>query len=136
MDLCSLFSTVSWLCIFSYILHDFRGLGIERILVSLIFTYNDPGNLVIVLGTTTREEEYLLSQLENRGISPLPRCITSEYSVSERWVILICTFIRSSIMLILLKGRICAAYLRSVMIFFPIQYWTIKAGGPDNVLTC
>ncbi|KAK4314835.1 hypothetical protein Pmani_013905 [Petrolisthes manimaculis] len=61
-----------------------QGLGIERILVSLIFTYNDPGNLVIVLGTTTREEEYLLSQLENKGMSPLPRCITSECSVNER----------------------------------------------------
>lgn len=61
-----------------------KGLGLERILESLIITYNDPGNLVIVIGTTSREEEYVLSQLEGKGIVPLPRCVTADCSVSER----------------------------------------------------
>ncbi|XP_047494472.1 DNA repair endonuclease XPF-like [Penaeus chinensis] len=61
-----------------------KGLGLERILISLIITYNDPGNLVLVIGTTSREEEYLLSQLEGQGVTPIPRCVTAECSVNER----------------------------------------------------
>lgn len=61
-----------------------KGLGLERILTSLIITYNDPGNLVLVIGTTSREEEYVLSQLEGQGVTPIPRCVTAECSVNER----------------------------------------------------
>ncbi|XP_071550106.1 DNA repair endonuclease XPF [Panulirus ornatus] len=61
-----------------------KGLGLERILENLIITYNDAGNLVIVIGTTSNEEEYVLSQLEGRGVSPLPRCVTADCSVTER----------------------------------------------------
>ncbi|XP_042856458.1 DNA repair endonuclease XPF-like [Penaeus japonicus] len=61
-----------------------KGLGLERIITSLIITYNDPGNLVLVIGTTSREEEYVLSQLEGQGVTPIPRCVTAECSVNER----------------------------------------------------
>ncbi|XP_037794294.1 LOW QUALITY PROTEIN: DNA repair endonuclease XPF-like [Penaeus monodon] len=61
-----------------------KGLGLERILTSLIITYNDPGNLVLVIGTTSREEEYVLSQLEGQGVTPIPRCVTAECPVNER----------------------------------------------------
>lgn len=61
-----------------------KGLGIERILISLITTYNDPGNLVVVMGTNQREEEYLLAQLEAQSLTPLPRCITADCPVNER----------------------------------------------------
>lgn len=63
-----------------------RGLGLERILTSLIIAYNDPGNLVLVIGTTSREEEYVLSQLEGQGVTPIPRCVTAECPVNERFV--------------------------------------------------
>ncbi|XP_045109312.1 DNA repair endonuclease XPF-like isoform X3 [Portunus trituberculatus] len=61
-----------------------KGLGIERILVSLITTFNDAGNLVLVMGTTPREEEYLLAQLESHHLTPPPCCITADYPTSER----------------------------------------------------
>ncbi|KAK8380878.1 hypothetical protein O3P69_008058 [Scylla paramamosain] len=61
-----------------------KGLGIERILVSLITTFNDAGNLVLVMGTTPREEEYLLAQLEGHSLTPPPRCITADCPTSER----------------------------------------------------
>ncbi|XP_064088555.1 DNA repair endonuclease XPF-like [Macrobrachium nipponense] len=61
-----------------------KGLGLERVLESLITTFNDPGNLVIVIGTTPKEEEFILSRLENEGVTSLPRCITAECSVNER----------------------------------------------------
>ena len=64
-----------------------RGLGIERILVSLITTFNDAGNLVLVMGTTPREEEYLLAQLESHHLTPTPRCITADYPTTERSVV-------------------------------------------------
>ncbi|KAG0721240.1 DNA repair endonuclease XPF [Chionoecetes opilio] len=61
-----------------------KGLGIERILISLITTFNDPGNLVLVMGTTAREEEYILNQLEGHRLTPQPRCITADCPVGER----------------------------------------------------
>ncbi|KAK7047730.1 DNA repair endonuclease XPF [Halocaridina rubra] len=61
-----------------------KGLGLERILESIITAYNDAGNLVLVIGTTSKEEEFVLSQLEAQGIKNLPKCITAENSVNER----------------------------------------------------
>lgn len=82
-------------CITRHFSH--RGLGIERILISLITTYNDPGNLVVVMGTNHREEEYLLAQLEAQSLTPLPRCITADCPVNERLVYLTCLLICLSI---------------------------------------
>ncbi|KAL3214080.1 hypothetical protein MRX96_035006 [Rhipicephalus microplus] len=43
-----------------------KGLGIERLLLSLIKVHNDPGSLVLILGTTAEEEEFFISQLPSR----------------------------------------------------------------------
>ncbi|XP_076044470.1 DNA repair endonuclease XPF mei-9 [Oratosquilla oratoria] len=61
-----------------------KGLGLESLLVSLITTYNDPGNLVLVVGTSPKEEEYLLQHLQENEVSPIPKKLTSDYSVGER----------------------------------------------------
>lgn len=61
-----------------------KGLGVERLLLSLIKVHNDPGNLVLVLGTEQQEEEFLLSQLEAQNISPLPKAVTADCSTKER----------------------------------------------------
>ncbi|KAM7287523.1 putative DNA repair endonuclease xp-f / mei-9 / rad1 [Ixodes scapularis] len=61
-----------------------KGLGIERLLLSLIKVHNDPGNLVLVLGTTSQEEEFFISRLEVDNANPLPKSITADCSTKDR----------------------------------------------------
>ncbi|EEC02787.1 DNA repair endonuclease xp-f / mei-9 / rad1, putative [Ixodes scapularis] len=61
-----------------------KGLGIERLLLSLIKVHNDPGNLVLVLGTTSQEEEFFISRLEADNVNPLPKSITADCSTKDR----------------------------------------------------
>jgi hypothetical protein len=46
--------------------------------------YSDAGNLVIVLGTTPKEEEFFTGELDSMGVKPLPKLLTSEFSVNDR----------------------------------------------------
>ncbi|XP_046672972.1 DNA repair endonuclease XPF isoform X1 [Homalodisca vitripennis] len=61
-----------------------RGLRLETVIMNLMKVYCDPGNLVLVLGTASREEEYFVTELERQGVSPLPRVITSDVTNTER----------------------------------------------------
>ena len=61
-----------------------RGLGIDTVFLSLLKVYCDPGNLVIVVGSTNKEEEFYMAQLEAEGVKPLPKIITTEYAASDR----------------------------------------------------
>lgn len=61
-----------------------RGLGIETVFLNLLKVYCDPGNLVIVVGTASKEEEFYVAQLEAEGVKPLPKVITTEYAASDR----------------------------------------------------
>ncbi|XP_076463171.1 DNA repair endonuclease XPF-like [Babylonia areolata] len=61
-----------------------RGLGVDRIFLSYLNVYCDPGSLVLVLNTNTADEEYLMHQLESQGVQPLPKVITNEFSASDR----------------------------------------------------
>ncbi|XP_055925203.1 DNA repair endonuclease XPF-like [Argiope bruennichi] len=61
-----------------------KGIGIERLAINLIKTYNDPGNLVFVIGSTPVEEEYITNKLQESGVTLLPKTITSEVSVKDR----------------------------------------------------
>ena len=68
-----------------------RGLGLEHVLYSLIKVYSDPGNLVLVMGTTDAEEEHFARRLAedredpaaDKSIVP-PKKITTDYSTTER----------------------------------------------------
>ncbi|XP_064626071.1 DNA repair endonuclease XPF-like [Lineus longissimus] len=62
------------------------GLGIDRILLNYLKVYNDPGNLVLVLNTTSVEEEYFIECLLKEDPPPksMPKIITNEYSTNER----------------------------------------------------
>lgn len=62
-----------------------RGLGIETIFLNLLKVYCDPGNLVIVVGTSSKEEEFYVAQLEAEGVKPLPKIITTAYAASDRY---------------------------------------------------
>ncbi|GIY03033.1 DNA repair endonuclease XPF [Caerostris extrusa] len=61
-----------------------KGIGIERLAINLIKTFNDPGNLVFVIGSTPIEEEYIINKLQESGVSLLPKRITSDVSVKDR----------------------------------------------------
>jgi len=61
-----------------------RGLGIDTVFLNLLKVYSDPGNLVIVVGSTNKEEEFYVTQLEAEGVKPLPKIITTEYAASDR----------------------------------------------------
>ncbi|XP_071952439.1 DNA repair endonuclease XPF-like isoform X2 [Antedon mediterranea] len=61
-----------------------RGLGIERLLLHFIELYSDPGNLVLVLNTSSHEENYLIEELISKEVKSLPKVINNEYSVKQR----------------------------------------------------
>ena len=61
-----------------------RGLGLERLLAALVRVHCDPGQLVLVMGTGRPEEEYVADRLTADGVSPGPRTVTADTSVSER----------------------------------------------------
>lgn len=61
-----------------------RGLGLHSVLLSLLKVWCDPGNLVLVLGSQSQEEEYFITQLEAQGINPLPKVINNESNANDR----------------------------------------------------
>lgn len=62
-----------------------KGIGIERLLINLIKTYSDSGNLVLVIGTNTSEEEYVVNKLTDLEVTPLPKTITADVSTKDRY---------------------------------------------------
>lgn len=62
-----------------------RGLGIETVFANVIKAYSDPGNLVIVLGTTNHDEHYFIELLKSYGTSRLPRIVNAECPSNERY---------------------------------------------------
>lgn len=53
-------------------------------MVNLLKTHCDPGNLVFVLGTEGKHQEWLVSTLIASGTTPAPRVVSSEMGVAER----------------------------------------------------
>ncbi|XP_071859603.1 DNA repair endonuclease XPF-like isoform X2 [Bombus fervidus] len=76
--------------IFLEILHEdglvitAKGLGLETVFANILRAYIDPGNLVIVLGTTNHDEQYFIDFLKSQGLNQLPRIVSSEYTSDER----------------------------------------------------
>lgn len=54
--------------------------------LNLIKVYCDPGNLVFVLGTNSEEETYMISELQKQNIAHLPKIISADNSINERYV--------------------------------------------------
>lgn len=61
-----------------------RGLRMETVIMNLMKVYCDPGNLILVLGTTPREEELFVTELQKQAVTPLPRVLSSENSNTDR----------------------------------------------------
>ncbi|XP_063242959.1 DNA repair endonuclease XPF [Bacillus rossius redtenbacheri] len=98
-----------------------KGLGLESVFLSLLKVYSDPGNLVIVLGTSSKEEEFYLSQLEAEGVKHLPRVVTNEYSSSDREIVYLeggVLFMSSRILVVdLLKEKVPIANVTGFMVW-------------------
>ncbi|XP_053367000.1 DNA repair endonuclease XPF [Clarias gariepinus] len=62
-----------------------EGLGIDRILLHFMKVYSEEGSLVLLLNTTTPEQEFFTEQLKAEGVSHLPRTINSDTQNSERY---------------------------------------------------
>ncbi|XP_050525134.1 DNA repair endonuclease XPF [Daktulosphaira vitifoliae] len=87
-----------------------KGLGLETVILNIIKVYCDPGNLVLVLGSSAPEENYWIDQLKKDGIKPLPKVLSADTSISEREKIYLqggVLFVSSRIVVVdLLKHRI------------------------------
>ena len=61
-----------------------RGLGLDRILLNAIHSFCSPKNLILVLNTSSFEEQYFINELNMLGVELIPKIITNEYGTSER----------------------------------------------------
>ncbi|PBC30084.1 DNA repair endonuclease XPF [Apis cerana cerana] len=113
--------------IFLEILHEdglviiAKGLGIETIFANILRAYIDPGNLIIVLGTTNHDEQYFIDLLKNYGLKQLPRVVTSECSSDEREVMYLeggVLFMSGPILVVdLLKKRIPLHLVTGILVY-------------------
>ncbi|XP_072524217.1 DNA repair endonuclease XPF [Salminus brasiliensis] len=62
-----------------------EGLGVDRILLQFMKVYSEEGSLVLLLNTTTPEQEYFTEQLRAEGVSHLPQTVNSDVQSSERY---------------------------------------------------
>ncbi|XP_076323334.1 LOW QUALITY PROTEIN: DNA repair endonuclease XPF-like [Tachypleus tridentatus] len=98
-----------------------KGIGTERILANLIKVHSRPENLVLILGTCTREEEYVFEQLKTEDVQPLPKVITSECGVNDRYELYMqggTVFVTSRILVIdMLVGRVPVDLITGIIIY-------------------
>ncbi|XP_054866764.1 DNA repair endonuclease XPF-like [Amphiprion ocellaris] len=62
-----------------------EGMGVDRILLQFMRVYSEQGSLVLLLNTTTPEQEYFTEQLRVEGVTHLPRTVTSDVQSAERY---------------------------------------------------
>ncbi|XP_022100212.1 DNA repair endonuclease XPF-like [Acanthaster planci] len=98
-----------------------RGLGIDRIALHILNLYSDPGNLVLVVNTSSSEEGYYIEELEKRGVSTLPKVINNEYGTNERRDIYLqggVLFVTSRILVVdMLTDRLPIDLVTGVLVF-------------------
>ncbi|XP_011692831.1 PREDICTED: DNA repair endonuclease XPF [Wasmannia auropunctata] len=98
-----------------------KGLGIETIFANVIKAYSDPGNLVIILGTTDHDERYFIDLLKSYGTSKLPLVVNAEYSSNEREVMYLeggVLFISGRILVVdLLKNRVPLHLVTGILVY-------------------
>ncbi|KAL0106731.1 hypothetical protein PUN28_015343 [Cardiocondyla obscurior] len=98
-----------------------KGLGIETTFANVIKAYSDPGNLVIVLGTTNYDEHYLIDLLISYGTSRLPRIVNADCPSNEREVMYLeggVMFISGRILVVdLLKNRVPLHLVTGILVY-------------------
>ncbi|XP_055328832.1 DNA repair endonuclease XPF-like [Paramacrobiotus metropolitanus] len=97
-----------------------KGLGLERIFLSFLRIYCDPGQLVLVLNVSSAEEEYFINELRRMNVSPLPKSINNEIAVNARYSTYLqggALFVSSRILVVdFLTDRVPAAHVSGILI--------------------
>lgn len=87
----------------------FKGLDLERILIEFLKCYNSKSSLVLVIGASQKEQDFIIPRLREDE-SSVVKMITSEYAVNERKKIYLeggVLFITSRILIVdMLLGRV------------------------------
>ncbi|XP_067100525.1 DNA repair endonuclease XPF isoform X1 [Osmerus mordax] len=98
-----------------------EGMGIDRILLQFMRVYSEEGSLVLLLNTTTPEQEYFTEQLRAEGVSHLPRTVTSDVQNSERHSVYTqggVLFVTSRILVVdFLTDRIPANLISGILVY-------------------
>ncbi|XP_005939175.1 DNA repair endonuclease XPF [Haplochromis burtoni] len=98
-----------------------EGLGIDRILLQFLRVYSEPGSLVLLLNTTTPEQEYFTEQLRVEGVTHLPRTVTSDVQSTERYNVYTeggVLFVTSRILVVdFLTDRIPAHLITGILVY-------------------
>ncbi|XP_074518874.1 DNA repair endonuclease XPF [Halichoeres trimaculatus] len=98
-----------------------EGMGIDRILLQFMRVYSEPGSLVLLLNTTTAEQEYFTEQLRVEGVTHLPRTVTSDTQSTERYNVYTqggVLFVTSRILVVdFLTDRIPANLITGILVY-------------------
>ncbi|XP_057681747.1 DNA repair endonuclease XPF [Corythoichthys intestinalis] len=98
-----------------------EGMGIDRILLQFMRVYSEQGSLVLLLNTTTPEQEYFTEQLRVEGVTHLPRTVTSEVQGTERYNVYTeggVMFVTSRILVVdFLTDRIPAHLISGILVY-------------------
>ncbi|KAI7797293.1 DNA repair endonuclease XPF [Triplophysa rosa] len=98
-----------------------EGLGIDRLLLHFMKLYSEEGSLVLLLNTTTPEQEYFTEKLRSEGVSHLPQTVTSDVQSSERYNVYTrggVLFVTSRILVVdFLTDRIPANLITGILVY-------------------
>ncbi|XP_051529652.1 DNA repair endonuclease XPF [Myxocyprinus asiaticus] len=98
-----------------------EGLGIDRILLHFMRMYSEEGSLVLLLNTTTPEQEYFTEQLRAEGVSHLPQTVTSDVQSGDRYNVYTkggVLFVTSRILVVdFLTDRIPAHLITGILVY-------------------
>ncbi|XP_036386075.1 DNA repair endonuclease XPF [Megalops cyprinoides] len=98
-----------------------EGMGIDRVLLQFLRVYSEEGSLVLLLNTTTPEQEYFTEQLRAEGVSHLPQTVTSEVQSSDRYDVYTrggVLFVTSRILVVdFLTDRIPAHLISGILVY-------------------
>ncbi|XP_034049982.1 DNA repair endonuclease XPF [Thalassophryne amazonica] len=98
-----------------------EGMGIDRILVQFMRVYSERDSLVLLLNTTTPEQEYFTELLRVEGVTHLPRTVTSDVHSAERYNVYTeggVLFVTSRILVVdFLTDRIPAHLVTGILVY-------------------
>ncbi|XP_077595383.1 DNA repair endonuclease XPF [Stigmatopora nigra] len=98
-----------------------EGMGIDRILMHFMQVYSEKGTLVLVLNTTTPEQDYFRERLRVNGVRHLPTSVNSEIHASERYNVYTeggVMFVTSRILVVdFLTDRIPAHLVSGILVY-------------------
>ncbi|XP_049915911.1 DNA repair endonuclease XPF [Epinephelus moara] len=98
-----------------------EGMGIDRILLQFMRVYSEQDSLVLLLNTTTPEQEYFTEQLRVEGVTHLPRTVTSDVNSTDRYNVYTeggVLFVTSRILVVdFLTDRIPAHLISGILVY-------------------